>query len=858
MPVTNIHKPLSFCLPALASLCWLFGTLPASAQQTSGAAAGAPVRPNAEQVTGIPGSPNATTTIDGRYLPPPPQPFTGRIELNAAQSQPAWPASVVPPKGAPNILLIMTDDVGFAAPSTFGGVIPTPTLDRIANDGLRYTNFHSTSLCSPTRAALITGRNHHAVGFGVISEAATGFPGYNSVIGKDNATIGRILLENGYRTAWFGKDHNTPTYQASQAGPFDQWPTGMGFEYFYGFVGGDASQWEPNLFRNTTAIQPFIGHPGWNLTTAMADDAIGWMNQLNDINPDMPFFLYYVPGGTHAPHHPTPEWTQKITDMHLFDKGWNALRDQIFANQKKLGVIPQDAKLTPWPDDLLKSWDSLNDEEKKLFIRQANVYAAYLAYTDAEIGRVIQAVQDMGKLDNTLIIYISGDNGASAEGSPNGTPSEVMQFNGVELPVADQMKFYDAWGSQFAYNHMAVPWAWAFDTPYKWTKQVPSFFGGTRQGMAISWPARITDKGGIRWQFHHVNDIVPTLLAATGIPAPVSVDGIAQKPMEGVSIAYTFDKASADAPTRHPTQYFEMMGVQGLYNDGWMLSAVPIRPPWSLFGKAILNPATAYRFELYDVRHDWSQYSDVAAANPAKVRELTDLMFAEFARNQVLPLDASVATRLVTPRPSLTGGRKLFEYSGIPVTGLPSGAAPMLLNTSYTITADIDVPQAGAEGVIVTQGGRFGGYGLYLLKSKPVFVWNLLDLKRVRWEATDALPPGHHTIQYDFAYDGLGFATLAFNNLSGLGRPGTGTFKIDGKVVATQTMERTIPLTLPWDETFDIGSDTGTPIDDHDYQVPFAFTGKINKLTIAVEPPVLTDDDKKKLMEAFRAAQDAN
>ena len=858
MPVTNIHKPLSFCLPALASLCWLFGTLPASAQQTSGAAAGAPVRPNAEQVTGIPGSPNATTTIDGRYLPPPPQPFTGRIELNAAQSKPAWPASVVPPKGAPNILLIMTDDVGFAAPSTFGGVIPTPTLDRIANDGLRYTNFHSTSLCSPTRAALITGRNHHAVGFGVISEAATGFPGYNSVIGKDNATIGRILLENGYRTAWFGKDHNNPTYQASQAGPFDQWPTGMGFEYFYGFVGGDASQWEPNLFRNTTAIQPFIGHPGWNLTTAMADDAIGWMNQLNDINPDMPFLLYYVPGGTHAPHHPTPEWTQKITDMHLFDKGWNALRDQIFANQKKLGVIPQDAKLTPWPDNLLKSWDSLNDEEKKLFIRQANVYAAYLAYTDAEIGRVIQAVQDMGKLDNTLIIYISGDNGASAEGSPNGTPSEVMQFNGVELPVADQMKFYDAWGSQFAYNHMAVPWAWAFDTPYKWTKQVPSFFGGTRQGMAISWPARITDKGGIRWQFHHLNDIVPTLLEATGIPAPVSVDGIAQKPMEGVSIAYTFDKANADAPTRHPTQYFEMMGVQGLYNDGWMLSAVPIRPPWSLFGKAILNPATAYRFELYDVRHDWSQYSDVAAANPAKVRELTDLMFAEFARNQVLPLDASVATRLVTPRPSLTGGRKLFEYSGIPVTGLPSGAAPMLLNTSYTITADIDVPQAGAEGVIVTQGGRFGGYGLYLLKSKPVFVWNLLDLKRVRWEATDALPPGHHTIQYDFAYDGLGFATLAFNNLSGLGRPGTGTFKIDGKVVATQTMERTIPLTLPWDETFDIGSDTGTPIDDHDYQVPFAFTGKINKLTIAVEPPVLTDDDRKKLMEAFRAAQDAN
>lgn len=447
----------------------------------------------AQQTTGLPGSPDATTTIDGRYLPPPPQKFEGEINLNAAQSKPAWPARVVPPKGAPNILLIMTDDVGFAAPSTFGGVIPTPSLDRIAANGLSYTNFHSTALCSPTRAALITGRNHHSVGFGVVSEAASGYPGYDSVISKDSSTIGRILLQNGYRTSWFGKDHNTPTYQASQAGPFNQWPTGMGFEYFYGFVGGDTSQWQPNLFRNTTAIYPYVGHPGWNLTTAMADDAIHWLNQLNDIDPSMPFLVYYVPGGTHAPHHATPEWIKKISDMHLFDNGWNALRDQIFANQKKLGVIPQDAKLTPWPDNLLKRWDTLTDEEKKLYIRQVDVYAAYLAYTDHEIGRVIQAVEDMGKLDNTLIIYISGDNGASAEGSPNGTPSEVLQFNGVELPVAEQMKFYDAWGTDLTYNHMAVPWAWAFDTPYKWTKQVPSFFGGTRQGMAISWPGHITD-----------------------------------------------------------------------------------------------------------------------------------------------------------------------------------------------------------------------------------------------------------------------------------------------------------------------------------------------------------------------------
>jgi arylsulfatase len=402
---------------------------------------------------------------------------------------------------------------------------------------------------------------------------------------------------------------------------------------------------------------------------------------------------------------------------------------------------------------------------------------------------------------------------------------------------------------------MAVPWAWAFDTPYKWTKQIPSFFGGTRQGMAISWPARIKDKGGIRFQFHHVIDIVPTILEATGIPAPVMVDGIAQKPIEGVSLAYTF--GNANAPSPHTTQYFEMMGVQGLYNDGWMLSAVPIRPPWQLLGKAIQDPATAFKFELYDVRHDWTQYTDVAEANPVKMQEMRDLMFAEFAKHQVLPLDASAATRMVTPRPSMSGGRTVFNYSGEPVTGIPRGTAPSLLNTSYTITAEIEVPQGGAEGMIVTDGGRFGGYGMYLLKGKPVFLWNLLDMKRVRWEGPEALAPGKHTIEYDFKYDGLGFATLAFNNISGIGRPGTGTLKVDGKVISTQTLERTVPLTLPWDETFDIGSDTGTPVDDQDYQVPFKFTGKIDKLTVSVKPPKLTPEDQKKLADAERAAQDA-
>ncbi len=813
----------------------------------------------AQQISGTPGSPSATTTIDGRYLPPPPQKFEGTIGLNTLQSKPFWPARVVPPKGAPNILLIMTDDVGFGAPSTFGGVIPTPAMDRIAKMGLRYTNFHSTALCSPTRAALITGRNHHSVGFGVVSEQATGFPGYNSVIGKDNATIGRILKENGYQTSWFGKNHNTPTYEASQAGPFDQWPIGMGFDYFYGFMGGDTTQWEPgSLFRNTTAIYPFVGHPGWNLITAMADDAIHYLHQTNDIDPSLPFFMYYVPGATHAPHHPTPEWIEKAHNLHLFDNGWNALRETIFANQKKLGVVPQDAQLTPWPDKLLKRWDATTPEEKKLYIRQAEVYAAYLMYADHEIGRVIQTVEDMGKLDNTLIIYISGDNGSSAEGTPQGTPSELLVFNGIDVPVAEQMKFYDVWGTNRTYNHMAVPWTWAFDTPFKWTKQIPSFFGGTRQGMAVAWPGHVKDAGGIRNQFHHMIDIVPTILDVTGIPAPVMVDGIAQKPIEGVSMAYTFDKANAAAPSTHKTQYFEMMGVQGLYNDGWMLSAVPTRPPWDVAGAAVPNPATAFKFELYDVQHDWTQNTDLSAKYPEKVKEMTDLMFGEFAKYQVLPLDASVATRVVAPRPSLSAGRNVFTYSGETVTGIPGGAAPQLLNTSFTITANIQIPPVGAEGMINTNGGRFGGYGLYLLKSKPVFVWNLLDLKRVRWEAPEALAPGKHTIEYDFKYDGLGFATLAFNNVSGVGRSGTGVLKVDGKEVARQTMEKTIPFVFTIEETFDIGADTGSPIDDHDYQVPFNFTGTIDKLTIAVDRPQLTPADMQKLQQAQAGAADAH
>ncbi len=805
----------------------------------------------AVEAGGPPGSPSATMTIDGKQIPAPPQEFKGKIGRTADQSTPYWPARIMPPKGAPNVLLIMTDDSGYGVTSTFGGVIPTPALDRIANNGLRYTNFHSTALCSPTRAALITGRNHHSVGFGVISEQATGFPGYDSFITRDKATIGRILKDNGYRTSWFGKNHNTPSFQASQDGPFDQWPIGMGFEYFYGFMGGDTNQWEPaNLARNTTYIYPFLDNPGYNLTTAMADEAIDYINRLNALSPEQPFFVYYVPGGTHAPHHPTPEWIQKISDMHLFDKGWNALRDEIFANQKKLGVIPPDAKLTPWPDDLLKKWEQLNADEKKLFLRQADVFAAYVAYTDHEIGRVIQAVEDLGKLENTLIIYINGDNGTSAEGTLNGTPNEVAMFNSVDVPVEAQLKyFYDVWGSDRTYNHMAVPWAWAFDTPFSWTKQIASHFGGVRQGMAISWPKVITDKGGIRNQFHHVIDIVPTILEAAGVGQPEVVDGIKQSPIEGVSMLYTFDKANANAPSTHKTQYFEMFGDRALYHDGWIASTKVMRPPWVHFPPK--ESVLEYPWELYDLSKDWTQAENVAAKNPAKLKELQELFWKEAEKYQVEPLDASIVTRLITPRPSVTAGRDVFTWTR-PLTGTPNGDAPSVLNTSYNFKAEVEIPQGGAEGMLITQGGRFAGYGFYLLKGKPVFLWNLVDLKRIRWEGPDPLSPGKHTLEFDFRYDGLGMGTLAYGSASGIGRGGTGVMKVDGKVVAEQKMEHTIPFILQWDENLDIGSDTGSPVNDADYQVPFKFTGKLVKITLSIDRPKLTPEDVKKLQAAHR------
>jgi arylsulfatase A-like enzyme len=860
----------------------------------------------AQVVTGQLGSPSATTTIEGKQLPAPPPEFGGVIKQSATESTPWWPPRVVPPKGAPNVLLIMTDDQGYGVPGTFGGVIPTPALDRIANAGLRYIRFHSTSLCSPTRAALITGRNHHSVGFGVVGELSTGYPGYDSVIGPENATIGEILKENGYATSWFGKDHNTPLYQISKAGPFDQWPSGMGFDYFYGFLGGETDQWTPYLFKDHTAVFPWLDKPGYNLTTDLADNAIQYMRDLKAAAPKKPFFLYYVPGGSHSPHQPTQEWIDKFKGK--FDMGYEKLRDEIFANQKRLGVIPASAQLTPWPDSIPK-WDSLTDVQKKLYAHQAEVFAAYTAYTDYEIGRVIQEVQDQGKLDNTLIIYIDGDNGTSPEGTLGGTFNQMTAYNGIlEVPEPLQLAHYEQWGSDKTYPHMSVGWAWAFDTPFKWTKQVASHFGGTRQGMAISWPGHIKDVGAVRTQFHHVIDIVPTILEAAGVQAPEVVNGIKQKPIEGVSMVYTFDQANANAPSKRDTQYFEMVGNRAIYHDGWIAATTPALTPWSMGTGKLPDILTGYKWELYNIDNDYSEYDDLAVSNPDKLKELQALFMTEAAKYQVFPMDNILLARLVTERPSATAGQTEFTYTGVN-SGIPIANAPSILDRDYTITANIMVPEGGAEGMIATLGGRFGGYGLFLSQSnnwllrstplkvvvwtlfvlgllltwfarnrhwsgwktwfgyallliaplwllaglitgitgmgrgRPVFVYNFLDLERFRWSGP-ALGAGSHTIVFDFKYDGPGLA-----------KGGTGVLSVDGKEVDRKTIPHTIPVIVTMDETFDVGVDTRTPV-DFSYDVPFKFTGTIDQLNYRLGPSQMTAVQQQKAAAMLAMAHD--
>jgi arylsulfatase A-like enzyme len=800
----------------------------------------------AQVLQGKPGAPSTREFPDSRVLPTPTPPFAGDIQPNLIESKPAWPPTISPPEGAPNVLLILIDDAGFGSNSTFGGVVPTPTLDKLASGGLRYTQMHNTALCSPTRAALLTGRNHHAVGYGDVAEGAVGYPGYNTVTGPESAHVAEVLRENGYATAWFGKNHNVPIWEATPAGPFTHWPIGEGYDYFYGFVGGDTSQWQPgNLFRDITPIHPYEGHPGWNLNTALADEAIEYISTQAATNPKRPWFIHYAPGATHAPHHPTKEWDEKISAMHLFDDGWEKLRERIFENQKRLGVIPANAKLPDWPDFLPK-WDSLSADQKKLYLRQIDVWAAYLAYTDDEIGRIVDTIKKLGEFDNTLIIFICGDNGMSAEGSMNGTPNEVGYFNGFDYTVEQMLPLIPVWGTDLTYNHFAVPWAFTMDTPYRWVKQIASHLGGTRTGMVMTWPKRITDAGGIRNQFHHVIDIAPTILDAIGIPQPTMINGIAQRPYDGVSMTYTWPKENANAPSTRTTQYFEIFGNRAIYHDGWMASTVPVVTPWEgVKAKPPVNVMNGYKWELFNLVDDPTQTNDLAAKEPDRLRMMQELWIMEATRNDVFPLNNSQLPVLTAERPGPAAGRTHFEYT-VPMTSNQFAVAPSILNRPYTITAEIEVPQGGANGMLVTQGGRFSGWGLYLKDGKPTFTMDLLDIERPKWQAADALPPGTHTIVFDWM-DTQG---------PPLGRGGTGTLSVDGKQVAQKSLPKTQPLIWAWDETFDVGSDTGTPVDDKDYQVPFAFTGKLGKITVDLGESNISPEIINRMMEELAKKKD--
>ncbi len=772
----------------------------------------------------------AEPEFDRRVLPVREPAFKGTIGLRPEESKTDFPQEVSAPKDAPNVLLILTDDVGFGASSTFGGPIPTPSFDRVANNGLRFTRFHTTALCSPTRAALLTGRNHHSVATACIMEAGVGYPGYNTVVPKTKRGLGNILKLNGYNTAWFGKNHNVPDWQTSQAGPFDLWPVGLGFEYFYGFVGGDTNQWAPAITENTRPAEPPLNDPNYHFDQDLAARCIKWIRMQQAVAPDKPFLAYYAPGTAHAPHHAPKEWIAKFKGK--FDDGWDKQRELTFARQKKLGIVPADAKLTERSPGI-PAWDSLNADQKKVFARMMEVYCAALAHCDHQIGRVIDAIDQAGELDNTLIIFIQGDNGASAEGSPQGLLNEMTFFNNIKEPFSEVLKRMDELGGPKTFNHYPIGWAHAMDTPFQWTKQIASHFGGTRNGMAISWPAGIKARGEIRNQFHHVIDVLPTILEAAGVPQPDQVYGVDQAPVEGVSMKYAFDDAKAES--KRKTQYFEMFANRAIYHDGWVATTTPTTPPWVSVAKKV-DPIDGYNWELYNIEEDFTQANNLAEQEPQRLRELQRLFYIEAVKYNVLPLDNSKVKRLdVNNRPSNIRGKKEFTYyEGM--TRIPEGGAPNLKNKSFGVSAIITAPEGGASGMLMTQGGRFAGVGLYVLKGKPVFVYNLCGVASYEVAATEPLKPGRHVVTVDFNYDG------------GVGGSGTATLTVDGAKAATRKIPRSIPFRMSLDETLDFGEDTGTPISE-DYKVPFKFNGEIEKVTISIADHKLTEAELKKYRE---------
>jgi arylsulfatase A-like enzyme len=760
---------------------------------------------------------SAQETLDRTALPiaePKPPTYS---ELDARKAKPPARFEVKAPKGAPNVVIVLIDDIGFGGPSTFGGPIRTPTMDQLAQGGLRFNNFHTTALCSPTRVALKSGRNHHTANAGSIMETATAFPGNTGQIPNSVAPLAEMLRLNGYSTGAFGKWHETAAWETSVSGPFDRWPTHQGFDKFYGFIGGETDQWYPLIYDGVIKVDP-PKMKGYHFTVDMTNQAINWVKAQQSMTPDKPFFVYYATGAVHAPHHVPKEWADKYKGQ--FDKGWDQVRNETLERQKKLGVIPADTRLGDRPKDI-KAWDALPADQRRLFARQAEVFAGFLEHTDDQIGRFKKALEDIGVLDNTLFIYIAGDNGTSAEGGFVGMYNEMTYFNGVAEKVEDLIPLIDKWGGPETFPHMAAGWAVAFDTPFTWTKQVASDFGGTRNGVAIHWPKGIQEKGGLRTQFSHVIDIAPTVLEAAGLPQPKIVNGTPQTPIEGISMLYTFNNAKA--PERHTTQYFEMFGNRAIYDNGWLARTIH-RAPWQTSN---LPPLTSDVWELYDVQNDFSLTRNLAAEQPAKLREMQALFMQEAQKYHVLPIDDRTIERTnaaLAGRPDVLGDRtSLTLYEGM--QGMLENTFMHIKNRSSKITADLDIPAGGASGAILSQGGRFGGWSLYMKDGKPAYTYNFLGLSRYTVVTPEALAPGPATVTLDFAYDG-----------GGVGKGGKATLYVNGKPVAEGRVEKTQPNIFSADETADVGVDNQTPVAEGiGVGAETRFTGQIKRVTLEVK-----------------------
>ena len=760
-----------------------------------------------------------TDPVERQTLPVPDRAFEETVPLDVRDVEVAFPpiTPLRPPAGSPNVLVVLLDDVGFGAASAFGGPCRTPTAERLGAGGLKYNRFHTTALCAPTRAALLSGRNHHTVGMGVVTELATSAPGYSSVRPNTCAPLALTLRQNGYSTAQFGKCHEVPVWQTSPMGPFDAWPTGGGgFEYFYGFVGGETNQYYPGIYEGTTAVEPeTTPEQGYHFTEDMTDRAIGWIRQQKSLMPDKPFFVYYAPGATHAPHHVPIEWADRYHGR--FDAGWDALREETLARQKELGVVPPDTVLTGRHEEI-PAWDDMPDALKPVLARQMEVYAGFLEHTDHHVGRLVDAIEDLGILDDTLVYYIVGDNGASAEGTINGSFNEMLIFNGandLETPefVASRI---DELGGPTAYNHYAVGWAHAMDTPYQWTKQVASHWGGTRNGTIVHWPNGFTAKGEVRAQFHHVIDVAPTVLEAAGLPEPTVVNGVPQRPYEGVSMAYSFH--DADGAERHDTQYFEMFCNRGIYHQGWT-AVTRHSTPWVMDPLPPLNEDV---WELYDTTADWSQSRDLAAEMPEKLAELQGLWLTEARKYNVLPLDDRRLERFdsgMAGRPVLVTGQSQMLYGGM--GRLTEASVLNVKNKSHAVTAEVEVPESGAEGVIIAQGGAFAGWSLYTKNGNVRYCYNLLGLRRFTIEGDQPIPGGTHQVRMEFSYDG-----------GGLAKGGTVELFVDGTKVGQGRVEATIPLVFSADETTDIGRDTASPVSDDYSGDSSVFTGRVNWVQI--------------------------